>query len=126
MEPPVEWVISRERVHEALVSEADFVAAQRMGLVAPPHRLVGWVYRLARCGVCGRRMESCWVHGRAGYRCRQGHSSGKVASPQWAANPLSAGGCDLGSGCEADRGGLLGESHPVGWSAVVQQYATAR
>lgn len=44
-----------------------------------------------------------WVHGRAGYRCRHGHSSGKVASSQRAANPVSAGGCDLGSGCGADR-----------------------
>lgn len=87
--PPGEWVISREVVHEALVSEADFVAVQRMGPVAPPHRVVGrryWLVGLVRCGVCGRRMESCWVHGRAGYRCRHGYSSGQVASPHRPAN----------------------------------------
>ncbi|HEY0806087.1 MAG TPA: zinc ribbon domain-containing protein [Pseudonocardiaceae bacterium] len=27
------------------------------------------------CGLCGRRLESCWVHGRAAYRCRHGASS---------------------------------------------------
>ncbi|MBV8931399.1 MAG: zinc ribbon domain-containing protein, partial [Kutzneria sp.] len=31
---------------------------------------------LVRCGLCGRWMESHWVHGRPGYRCRHGHTSG--------------------------------------------------
>ncbi|MFD9894450.1 zinc ribbon domain-containing protein [Amycolatopsis sp. NPDC059027] len=30
---------------------------------------------LVVCGVCGRRMEALWVHGRAGYRCRRGYST---------------------------------------------------
>ena len=30
---------------------------------------------LAMCGVCGRRMDAHWVHGRPGYRCRHGYSS---------------------------------------------------
>ncbi|MEU4745367.1 zinc ribbon domain-containing protein [Actinosynnema sp. NPDC023658] len=29
---------------------------------------------LLRCGVCSRRMDSHWVHGRPGYRCRHGHT----------------------------------------------------
>lgn len=29
------------------------------------------------CGLCGRRLDSHWVNGRAGYRCRHGHSSAK-------------------------------------------------
>ncbi|MFG1997490.1 hypothetical protein ACGFJ7_46680 [Actinoplanes sp. NPDC048988] len=27
--------------------------------------------------MCGRRLEAHWVHGRAGYRCRHGHSSAR-------------------------------------------------
>lgn len=27
------------------------------------------------CGVCGRRMDAHWVHGRPGYRCRHGRTS---------------------------------------------------
>ncbi|WP_326799340.1 zinc ribbon domain-containing protein [Streptomyces sp. NBC_01808] len=30
---------------------------------------------LLRCGLCGRRMESCWTNGRPAYRCRHGHTS---------------------------------------------------
>jgi hypothetical protein len=30
---------------------------------------------LVTCGVCGRRMDGHWVHGRPGYRCRHGYSS---------------------------------------------------
>jgi site-specific DNA recombinase len=78
-----EWVVSRRRAHPALVSEEDFVAAQAITARERPrdgsvrrYALVG----LVRCGVCGRRMESCWVHGRAGYRCRHGHSSGKASA----------------------------------------------
>ncbi|WP_436789718.1 zinc ribbon domain-containing protein [Yinghuangia sp. YIM S10712] len=65
----------RETRTPALVSEADFVAAQniRVGKSAPEHR-----YQLAgilRCGRCRRRMESCWSNGHAAYRCRHGHTS---------------------------------------------------
>jgi hypothetical protein len=116
-------VISREVAHEALVSEADFVAVQRMSPVAPPHRVVDRQYQLVgllRCGLCGRRMESCWVHGRAGYRCRHGHSSGRVASPQRLANLYLREDVILAQIVERIGEDVLGESHPVAWSAVVQ------
>lgn len=35
---------------------------------------------LVVCRVCGRRMDSHWVHSRPGYRCRHGHTSAKPAS----------------------------------------------
>ncbi|NUT95264.1 MAG: hypothetical protein HOY78_24885 [Saccharothrix sp.] len=38
------------------------------------------------CGVCGRRMDAHWVHGRPGYRCRHGRNS---ADPQSADTPKS-------------------------------------
>jgi hypothetical protein len=31
------------------------------------------------CQLCGRRLCGHWVHGRAGYRCRHGHTSAQVA-----------------------------------------------
>jgi len=36
---------------------------------------------LLHCGVCGRRMESCWANSRAAYRCRHGHTSASKADP---------------------------------------------
>ena len=41
-------------------------------------------YRLAgllRCGICGRRLESCWANSRAAYRCRHGYSSASTPDP---------------------------------------------
>jgi DNA invertase Pin-like site-specific DNA recombinase len=74
------WVVSAEIAHEPLVSERDFVAAQtaRASRVAADgatrtFRLSG----LLRCGVCGRRMDAHWVHGRPGYRCRHGYTSAR-------------------------------------------------
>ncbi|WP_430503209.1 hypothetical protein ACQRWP_16845 [Micromonospora trifolii] len=32
------------------------------------------------CGVCGRIMNSHWVHDRAGYRCRHGNTSARPTS----------------------------------------------
>ena len=73
-----ECVVSKAVTHPALVSEADFVAAQRVRA----ERAIGaggrrrYLLRgLLRCGHCGRRMDSHWVHERAGYRCRHGHRS---------------------------------------------------
>jgi Recombinase/Recombinase zinc beta ribbon domain/WD domain, G-beta repeat len=75
-----EWAVSVRPAHPALVSEAEFVAAQHVRAArqtgdgrARSYLLSG----LVRCGVCGRRMDSHWVHGRAGYRCRHGHSSSR-------------------------------------------------
>ena len=33
---------------------------------------------LVQCRRCGRRMDSHWVNGRAGYRCRHGYNSASV------------------------------------------------
>ncbi len=75
--PKSEWAISHELAHPALVSDADFLAAQEISALAAPadqsvrrYRLTG----LLLCAVCGRRLEGHWVHGRAGYRCRHGRN----------------------------------------------------
>ncbi|WP_460335000.1 recombinase family protein [Actinoallomurus acanthiterrae] len=59
---PDGWVISARLAHLALVSEADFVAVQN---IRAPHGSPdpARCYRsagLLRCGICRRRMESCW------------------------------------------------------------------
>jgi hypothetical protein len=80
---PDGWVISARPAHPALVSEQDFIAvqdirAQREG-TGPGRR-----YRLAgllRCGICGRRAESCWSNNRPAYRCRHGYSSAAAPDP---------------------------------------------
>jgi len=80
---PEGWVISARPAHPALVSEEDFVAVQGIRATrenADPGRR----YRLAgllRCGICGRRAESCWSNGRPAYRCRHGHSSASAPDP---------------------------------------------
>ncbi len=81
---PEGWVISKHPAHAALVSEADFIAAQDTtaprGPVGPAARrylLAG----LLACGRCGRRLESAWSNGRPAYRCRHGHSSATVPDP---------------------------------------------
>jgi hypothetical protein len=77
---PDGWVISSRPAHPALVSEADFVAAQDVNAVRGPAPQGGPVLRgyllagLLACGVCGRRMESAWSNGRSAYRCRHGHA----------------------------------------------------
>ncbi len=78
---PDEWIISEKQAHPALVSEADFVAAQA---IRAEKKAVGRTYQLAgllRCGHCSRLMESCWSNGRAAYRYRHGHSSATPRNP---------------------------------------------
>jgi DNA invertase Pin-like site-specific DNA recombinase len=88
---PDGWVISRRPAHPALVSEADFVAAQGISAARGPapgsdvgvpetrrYLLAG----LLQCGACGRRMESAWSNGRPAYRCRHGHTSASAPDPQ--------------------------------------------
>ncbi|MEV8516615.1 recombinase family protein [Dactylosporangium sp. NPDC051484] len=84
-----EWVISKQVAHPALVSEADFIAVQQVSALPAPrgggrrrYRLVG----LLRCGLCGRRLESCWSHGRPAYRCQHGHSSATPRGPDRSRN----------------------------------------
>jgi hypothetical protein len=80
--PPEGWVISKHPAHAALVSEADFIAAQDTAATRGPAGPAARRYLLAgllACGRCGRRLESAWSNGRLAYRCRHGHTS--AASP---------------------------------------------
>jgi hypothetical protein len=64
--------------HPALVSEADFVRAQKINAVPAPADATVRRYLLTGlvlCGVCGRRVEAHWVHRRPGYRCRHGRTT---------------------------------------------------
>jgi DNA invertase Pin-like site-specific DNA recombinase len=82
--PPDEWVISKQVVHEALVSERDFIAVQAIRAARPTNDGAIHTYLLSgllRCAVCGRRMDAHWVNNRPGYRCRHGHRSARTAYP---------------------------------------------
>jgi DNA invertase Pin-like site-specific DNA recombinase len=75
---PDGWVISRHPAHAALVSEADFIAAQDAAVPRGPAGPAARRYLLAgliACGRCGRRLESAWSNGRPAYRCRHGHTT---------------------------------------------------
>ncbi len=72
-----EWVWSSEPTHEALVPRELFDSAQSMFAVTKargPRKVAeGRRYVLSglvHCGVCGRRMQGQWNHGRAYYRCK--------------------------------------------------------
>jgi site-specific DNA recombinase len=89
---PEGWVISARPAHPALVSEADFIAAQDISAargpapradMAVPQRRRYLLAGLVACGGCGRRMESAWSNGKAACRCGHGHTS--------AARPIRAG-----------------------------------
>ncbi len=76
--------ISKAVAHPALVSEAEFVAAQPLRAARPTRDGGARRYLLAglvECGLCGRRMDSYWVHGRAAYRCCHGYTSSRPRSP---------------------------------------------
>jgi hypothetical protein len=82
--PKDQWVISTELAHPPLVSEADFVKAQTITAVAGPkdgHVRRYWLTGLVVCGICGRRADAHWVHGRPGYRCRHGRTSASLPLP---------------------------------------------
>jgi hypothetical protein len=75
-------VISRGLAHPALISEATFVAAQKVSAIVSPrdggerrYLLTGLVI----CGYCGRRAEGAWVSGRAAYRCRHAQRGRRAA-----------------------------------------------
>ena len=84
---PGGWVISDRPAHPALVSEADFTAAQDVNAARGPVPKSEPVLRryllagLLACGVCGRRTESAWSYGRAAYRCRHGRTSAMAPDP---------------------------------------------
>jgi len=78
---PEGWVISRKPAHPALVSEADFIAAQDATAPRGPAGPATRRYLLAgllACGRCGRRLESTWSNGKPAYRCRHGYTSATV------------------------------------------------
>jgi hypothetical protein len=75
---PEGWVISKRPAHPALVSEADFIAAQDATAPRGPAGPTARRYLLAgllACGRCGRRLESAWSNGKPAYRCRHGYTS---------------------------------------------------
>jgi site-specific DNA recombinase len=81
---PEGWVISRHPAHPALVSEADFIAAQDATAPRGPAGPATRRYLLAgllACGQCGRRLESAWSNGKPAYRCRHGHTSAARPEP---------------------------------------------
>ncbi len=86
---PEGWVVSKHLAHPALVSEADFIAAQDAAAPRGPAAPAARRYLLAglvACGRCGRRLESAWSNGKPAYRCRHGYSSATGPSPGRPAN----------------------------------------
>ena len=84
-----DWAVSRTTSHPALVGEADFIAVQQCRAARRcedggrrDYLLAG----LVQCRVCGRRMDSHRVNGRAGYRCRHGHNSARARPADGARN----------------------------------------
>ncbi|MFI6095122.1 recombinase family protein [Lentzea sp. NPDC051213] len=76
--PATEWEISAQIAHIPLVDDNTFVAVQSIRAQRPTKDGTPRRYALAGlvvCGTCGRRMDSHWVHGRPGYRCRHGYNS---------------------------------------------------
>jgi site-specific DNA recombinase len=70
--------LSAKAAHPALITEQDFVDAQQVRAARPAgdgqtrrFALAGLIH----CGVCDRRLDSHWNHGRPTYRCRHGHTS---------------------------------------------------
>ena len=57
---PEGWVISRHPAHPALVSEADFIAAQDATAPRGPATRRYLLAGLLACSRCGRRLESAW------------------------------------------------------------------
>jgi hypothetical protein len=88
---PDGWVISARPAHAALVSEADFIAAQDVNAargpaprreVSPSERRRYVLAGIIVCGTCGRRMESAWSNGKPAYRCRHGYTTASAPSPE--------------------------------------------
>jgi hypothetical protein len=81
---PDGWIISARPAHTALVSEQDFITAQGIRAPRDTATATGRQYLLAgllRCGICGRRLESCWANNRPAYRCRHGYTSAARPDP---------------------------------------------
>ncbi|MEV6871586.1 recombinase family protein [Amycolatopsis sp. NPDC051128] len=77
--------LSAKAAHPALITEQDFVAAQQVRATRPADDGQTRRFALAgliHCGVCDRRLDSHWNHGRPTYRCRHGHTSTQRASQE--------------------------------------------
>jgi hypothetical protein len=75
--------------HPALVDETTFLAIQGMRAARPTQHGHTRTYVLAglvQCQLCDRRLDSHWVNGRPGYRCRHGHTSARNRPPELAKN----------------------------------------
>ena len=92
---PDGWVISRLPAHPALVSEADYIAAQDVnaargpapsGEITAPQERRYLLAGLLKCGGCGRRMKSAWSNGKPAYWCRHGRTTATPPDPQLAKN----------------------------------------
>ncbi|WP_244210935.1 zinc ribbon domain-containing protein [Amycolatopsis kentuckyensis] len=71
------------------MDEATFLHVQGMRAARPTQHGDTRTYVLAglvQCQLCGRRLDSHWVNGRPGYRCRHGHTSARNRPPQLAKN----------------------------------------
>ena len=82
---PEGWVISRHPAHPALVSEADFIAAQDATAPRGPAGPATRRYLLAgllACGTCGRRLESAWSNGKPAYLATATAATAPARSPR--------------------------------------------
>jgi len=135
---PEGWIISRHPAHPALVSEADFIAAQDIGAPRGPAGPAAQRYLLAgllACGRCGRRLESAWSNGRPAYRCRHGHASAARPDPRRPKNTyvredqilphLAAVAILLASSCQAQGSGMTQITGPAETATLIDQLRTA-
>jgi hypothetical protein len=67
--------------HPALVSEEDFIAVQGIRAEGDTTGTATARRYLLRCGICRRRMESCWANNRPAYRCRHGYTTAVTPDP---------------------------------------------
>ncbi|MFF4599869.1 recombinase family protein [Amycolatopsis sp. NPDC001319] len=83
------WAESKKVTHPALIDEKTFLEVQGMRAARPTQHGDTRTYVLAglvQCQLCGRRLDSHWVNGRPGYRCRHGHTSARNRPPGLAKN----------------------------------------
>ncbi|MEU8001064.1 recombinase family protein [Catellatospora sp. NPDC049111] len=73
-----QWTISNDVVHEPLVSEADFIAAQDMHATANAAVHEFAMTGLFGCEPCGRKLEPHWSRCRPAHRCRHGRTSSRT------------------------------------------------
>ena len=135
---PEGWVISRHPAHPALVSEADFIAAQDATAPRGPAGPATRRYLLAgllACGTCGRRLESAWSNGKPAYRCRHGHTSAARPEPGRPKNTyvredqilphLAAVAILLARGSQANGDGTRQLTTPAETAGLIDQLRTA-